>query len=141
MGKQEAELVPARVLALLLRLIGLVMLPAFVAVFLPTAWMARTHSALGLGDFPATPVVDYLTRSISALYGFHGGLLLVVSGNVERYRGVVAYVATMHLLFGVAMLAIDLHAGMPWLWTVAEGPPIVAAALIMLYLLRSIPRN
>lgn len=141
MGKLAAELLPARVLALLLRLIGLVMLPAFAAVFLPTAWMARAHGALGLGEFPATPIVEYLTRSISALYGVHGGLLLVISGNVERYRGVVAYVATMHLFFGLGMLAIDVHAGMPWFWTVAEGPPIVAAALILLYLLRSIPRS
>jgi len=141
MGKQAPESPPVRGLALLLRIIGVFMLPAFAAVFLPTPWMARAHAALGLGEFPATPIVDYLTRSISALYGFHGGLLLVLSGRVERYRAVLAYVAVMHLLFGLAMIAIDLHAGMPWPWTLAEGPPIVAAALIILYLLRSIPRN
>ncbi len=42
----------------------------------------------------------------------------------SEYRALVWYVAAMNVLFGVIMVAVDLHAGMPLLWTLAEGPPI-----------------
>ena len=63
-----------RLLVLLLRFAGVVLLLAYGAVFLPAVWMAATHRWLELGDFPAFPIVDYLTRSISILYGIKGGL-------------------------------------------------------------------
>ena len=59
-------------LVFLLRLAGSVTASAFLAIFLPVEWMASTHRWLGLGEFPRAPVVDYLARSIAALYGFHG---------------------------------------------------------------------
>lgn len=117
------------------------MLLAFLAIFLPVEWMAATHRWLGLGHFPAVPIVDYLTRSLSALYAIHGGLLLVVSGNVRRYSVVVAYLAVVSILFGVAMVVIDLRAGMPLFWTLGEGPPLFAFGLLLLYLLRFVPRE
>ena len=58
------------------------MLLAFFAIFLPVRWMAVTHEWLGLGEFPASPLVDYLTRSASLLYAWHGGLLLVLSPRI-----------------------------------------------------------
>ena len=68
-----------RLLVLLLRLAGAVTIAAFPAMLLPTDWMDATHRWLGLGELPRAPVVEYLTRSIAALYGFHGVLLLVVA--------------------------------------------------------------
>ena len=59
-----------RLLVVLLRLGGSGLMLAFLAVLLPVDWMAATHPRLGLGEFPRTPIVDYLTRSIAALYGF-----------------------------------------------------------------------
>ena len=47
------------------------MLTALFAVFLPVRWMAETHEWLGLGEFPESPLVDYLTRSASLLYAWH----------------------------------------------------------------------
>lgn len=128
-----------RVLVFLLRLGGCLTLSAAAAMVLPTSWMAAIHRSLGLGEFPESPLVDYLTRSISALYAFHGGMLLVAASDVRRYRGLVVYVAFGIIALGAALLAIDLNAGMPPAWTLTEGPPTAAMGFLMLYLLRSVP--
>jgi hypothetical protein len=125
----------------ILRLTAVVLLLAFPMMLLPVEWMAATHRWLGLGQFPASPLVDYLTRSISFLYGFHGGLLLVVARDVRRYRGVVVYVVVMSLAFGASMIVVDLHAGLPLRWVLGEGPPIMVAAVIIGLLLRAVPRS
>ena len=48
----------------------------------------------------------------------------------------------MDIVFGLQMLAIDLHAGMPLMWTLVEGPSLVAMGVLVLSLLRraSYPR-
>jgi hypothetical protein len=105
-------------------------------MFLPVDWMAATHQRLGLGEFPRVPLVDYLTRSVAALYGFHGLLLLLVSADPIRYRAIVSYVAIMNVVFGVIMVVIDVHAGLPIIWTVLEGPPIIAFGVVLALLNR-----
>jgi glucose-6-phosphate-specific signal transduction histidine kinase len=129
-----------RALILLLRLSGAVLLLAFFAIFLPTEWMARTHRWLGLGEFPASPLVDYLTRSASALYCIHGGLMVVLSTDVRRFAPVIVFVAAAGIAFGAAMIAIDLGAGMPLYWTVGEGPSILLMGVVTLWLARGIER-
>jgi len=124
-------------LQLLLRLAGVITTFAFLAMLLPTDWMASTHERLGLGEFPRSPLVDYLTRSVAALYGFHGALLLLISRDPVKYRTIVQFVAVINVAFGVMMLLIDLHAGMPWWWTVGEGPPIIVFGVVIGYLNRS----
>ena len=128
-----------RWLALLLRLAGVVMLLAIPAALMPTDWMQAHHEWIGLGDFPRAPLTDYLARSISLLYGIHGGLMLLVAGAPRRYRAVIGYIAWTNMLFGASMLAIDLYAGMPLLWTVGEGPPIFGMGLVFRLLLRGVP--
>ena len=123
-------------LVALLRLSGLVMVTAFLAILLPVEWMAATHRWLGLGDFPRAPVVDYLARSAAALYGFHGGLVLLVSTDPVRYRNIIWYLALMNVLFGLIVLAIDLHAGLPAFWTVGEGPSVAAFGIAIAILNR-----
>ena len=131
----------ARLLVFLLRLGGVATVTAFLAIFLPVDWMVRTHAWLGLGEFPRSPIVDYLTRSVAALYGFHGCLLLLISTDPVRYRAIVAYVATMNVLFGIIMMAIDLHAGLPMWWTLGEGPPIMALGIVLAILNRKQPAD
>ena len=130
-----------RWLVILLRIAGPIMVLAFGAVFLPTEWMAASHRRLGLGEFPVSPLVDYLTRSISALYAIHGGLYLVIARDVRRYAGVLAYVVATNVAFGVLMVAIDLKAGLPWYWILGEGPPIVAFGAVLAALLRTVPKD
>jgi hypothetical protein len=128
-------------LVFLLRLGGLVTVMAFPAMFLPVDWMASIHAWLGLGEFPRAPVVEYLARSIAALYGFHGVLLLVVASDVVRYRDLVWFVAILNVMFGLIMVAIDLKTGMPLLWTLLEGPPIVAFGVVIAVLNRALTRQ
>ncbi|MET0215170.1 MAG: hypothetical protein ABW292_19320 [Vicinamibacterales bacterium] len=120
-----------RLLVLVLRFTGGVLITAFLAILLPVEWMASTHRALGMGEFPRAPVVDYLARSVAALYGFHGVLVLIVSGDPVRYRGIVSYLGIMNVLFGGTLLGIDLHAGLPMWWTVLEGPPLVIIGIVL----------
>jgi len=128
-------------LVIFLRIAGPVMLLAFGAVFLPTEWMAASHRRLGLGEFPASQLVEYLTRSVSALYGIHGGLYLVIARDLRRYRDVLTYVASMNVVFGLLMVGIDLNARLPWYWTLGEGPPVAAFGVLILVMLRSVPRE
>jgi hypothetical protein len=129
-----------RWLVIVLRIAGGVTLAAFPAMLLPVEWMASTHASLGLGAFPRAPVVDYLARSIAALYGFHGVLVLIVSTDPIRYRPIVWFIAAMNIAFGLMMIAIDLHAGLPAYWTALEGPPIVAFGIAIALLNRHTPR-
>ena len=116
---------------MLLRLGAVVTMTAFLAMLLPVDWMASTHQWLGLGEFPRAPVVDYLARSIAALYGFHGVLLWIIATDPRQYCALVWYVAAMNVVFGLMVIAIDVHAGMPAFWTLAEGPPIVAFGIVI----------
>ena len=127
-----------RALALLLYASGGVMLLALFAIFLPTEWMARTHRWLGLGEFPAAPLVDYLTRSASALYAIYGGLLLLLARDVRRFAPVIVYLAVTGLAFGVVMVGVDFAAGMPRYWSVGEGPLVLVLSSVILWLARGI---
>lgn len=124
-------------LVAVLRIAGVFTIVAFPAMLLPVDWMASTHERLGLGVFPRSAVIDYLARSIAALYGFHGVLVLLVSTDVARYRPIVWFIAIMNIVFGVMIIAIDLHAGLPAYWTALEGPPIIAFGIVIAVLNRS----
>ena len=128
-----------KLLKALLRLGGVVTVSAFAAILLPQEWMVSSHAWLGLGEFPRAPIVDYLARSIAALYGFHGVLLLTVARDPMSLRPIVSYVAFMNVGFGAIMVGIDLYSGMPLLWTLAEGPPIAAMGVAIALLNSSIP--
>ncbi|HET7696043.1 MAG TPA: hypothetical protein VFK57_10075 [Vicinamibacterales bacterium] len=125
-----------RWLVVVLRIAGVFTIAAFPAMLLPVDWMASTHARLGLGEFPRSAVVDYLARSIAALYGFHGVLVLLVSTDPVRYRPIVWFIAVMNIAFGAMLIAIDLHAGLPAYWTALEGPPIIAFGLVIALLTR-----
>jgi hypothetical protein len=130
-----------RTLVLFLYVSGGVMLLAVFAIFLPTEWMAATHRWLGLGEFPASPLVDYLTRSASALYAIYGGLLVLLARDVRRFAPVIVYLAVTGLAFGVVMLGVDFAAGMPRYWSVGEGPLVLVLSGVILWLSRGIRRD
>lgn len=84
-------------------------------------------------------MVDYLARSVSAFYAMAGGLAWLVSGDLGRHTRVVAYLGWMGVVFGLAVLAIDLVAGLPAFWTAVEGPATVVLGLVVLILVRKLP--
>ncbi len=127
-----------RLLTWLLRLSGVLLLLALGAVVMPTAWMADIHEWIGLGEFPAAPLTEYLTRSISALYALHGGLAIVLARDIRRFAPIIAYLGWVSVTFGAAMVAIDVSAPMTRGWTIFEGPSIVLLGLAILMLLRRV---
>ena len=42
----------------------------------------------------------------------------------------------MNIVLGILLVLIDVHAGLPISWTLAEGPPIMAMGAAVLYLSR-----
>ena len=70
-----------------------------------------------------TTLIAGLTRSISALYAFHGALLLFKAGDVRRYLPLVRFLAVAGAVFGAVMLGIDFSVGMPLPWGSPKGRP------------------
>jgi hypothetical protein len=126
-----------KVLVILLRyLLGIPGLFALFAVFMPLSWMAATHRWLGLGEMPTAPVVEYLARSLSAIYAVFGALCLLVASDLGRYRPLVRFPGVAFALLGLVLLGVDVGAGMPWWWSAFEGPPGVGVGALMFYLAR-----
>jgi hypothetical protein len=128
-------------LRILLRWMGTASLLALVAVFLPVSWMESIHRNSGLGELPQGALVEYLARSLSAFYAMYGGLLWLVSFNLEKHRGVIRYQAWAALLFGIVILAVDIrlhgtYENLPLAWVLLEGPFAILYGLVTLFLLR-----
>ncbi|MCB1125506.1 MAG: hypothetical protein KDM81_03345 [Verrucomicrobiae bacterium] len=121
-----------------LRYVGSVSLLALVAVAMPHSWMDATHRWLGLGEMPSGPIVGYLTRTLSAFYALLGGLLWVLSFDLKRHLPVLRYVAWAMIGFGGIALIVDWQVGLPWHWTVFEGPMVIAFGKVILWLARSV---
>jgi hypothetical protein len=118
----------------LLRLDGVIMSSAIIAVFFPDALMHWMHERLGLGQMPTASITEYLARSCSVLYAMHGAIVVYVSTEPRRQWQLVRWIVILHMLLGLIIFGIDLNAGMPWYWTAAEGLPIFALATFMLWL-------
>jgi hypothetical protein len=123
-----------KILIWLLRVSGAVMLMALGAVVMPYEWMNLIHQKQGLGELPHVPIVGYLTRSASALYAFHGALLLFIATDVRRYLPILRFLAMAGIVFGAVMLGIDSHVGMPVAWTVGEGLSVILFGAVILWL-------
>jgi hypothetical protein len=120
----------------LLRMAGTAMLCALVFVFCPFEWMAAIHRRIGLGDLTHTPLLSYLTRSVSALYAIVGSILLCVSLDPDRYRPLILLLGAAAVLGGVGVTILDAILGLPWFWTAAEGPLTVLLGIAMIVLVR-----
>ena len=131
---------PEGYLSLLLRLEAVVLLGALAAALMPTPWMASAHTWLGLGTMPQTPLVEYLTRSLSLLYASWVPVLWLTAGDVRHYRTLIEVMAWTRLVLGLALLVLDIVVGMPWLWLLAEGPSIMALSLLIVALARRVGR-
>jgi hypothetical protein len=114
-----------KALALLLRISAVLLLIAVIPAVMPFSWMVTIHRQLGMGELPAGPITGYLTRSLSAVYAFHGALVFFVSLDVRRYLPVIKFLAVLGIVFGAGMLILDIVVGMPLFWIIAEGPFIV----------------
>ncbi len=124
------------VLRILLRFSACVLLLAFAAALLPFEWMAAIHARLGLGELPRAPIVEYLARSLSLLYGVHGAIVLFVSRDPRRHASLVLFIGWISAGLGIALTLVDVAAGMPMWWTLGEGPPLLAFSAVVVVLAR-----
>jgi hypothetical protein len=111
MGQQSGV---ERRLKILLRIMGGLCLLAWVPLWMPKAWTNAGHQALGWGPFPTEPIAEYLARSVSALSGFYGGLLVALAADVRRYAPLIRYQALAIMGLSAAGLVVGTWAGMPF---------------------------
>ena len=110
-------------LKVLLQAFGAVTAMALVPFVMPRSWMVEVHEWLGMGLLPDKPVVEYLARTTSALYGFLGVLYLVLATDVRRYARIITFSAAATLILSSVNTALSLRAGMPawWMWSDAAA--------------------
>src|SRR5262245_56444544 len=128
-----------RLLRLLLRAEAVLLLCALPAAVMPTGWMDTVARAAGLAPVPRAPLVEYLTRSLSLLYAAWAPVCWLCAADVRRYRELILVTAWVRVLFGAALLGLDLAVGMPLPWTVAEGPVVLVLGGLVLLLARGVP--
>lgn len=121
----------------LLRAIGGVELFALPFLLFPFAWMGAVHDrVLGLGTLPDAKIVEYMARSLSAMYALHGAVVFRLSFDVERFRPLIGLLGGLHIALGLTVFSIDLSAGLPWWWVAGEGPGIAFGGVLVLILVR-----
>ena len=127
---------PDRTAAALLRAAGGLNLVAAVFAFGPRVLLERGHELLLGAPFPEAPVAEYLARSASLLYAFHGCLLIYAARDVRKFAGWLRLYGVLMLLGGPAYLTVDLRSGMPAAWAWGEGVTLAAGGLFLLWLMR-----
>jgi hypothetical protein len=141
MSGPAAPTTSERWLKLVLRIIGCNSLLALIFVAAPFSWFTTLHAQLGLGPLSDQPVVGYLARSTSFFYALLGGLFWVVSFDPARYRPVLVYLGLAVTVFGAVLRVVDWNAGLPPMWTLWEGPFVIALGLTLLLTIRGVPRT
>jgi len=125
---------PQRLQSWLLRLAGTVEILAFISVVMPRSWMEASHAWLGMGEMPSGPLIMFMIRQASYVYGMHGISLWVLASDVTRLRPLITLNGISFLLAAPVFLVIDHTAGMPLYWTILDtlGCGFFGAALLWL---------
>jgi hypothetical protein len=126
-------------LSFILFLGGITMALAIIPALMPFEWMRSANKMIGLGEFPQTPINEYLARSLSILYAVTGGFSMILATNIKRYQPIILYFSWIHIVIGILLTGIDYQAGMPLWWTLLEGPSVFFLGIFLLYLLNRIP--
>jgi hypothetical protein len=125
-----------RVLSWYLRAYAAVLLAATPATVAPTAWLAAAHEWLGLGPWPEPPLLEYLARSVSGVYASFGGVVLLASFDVGRYRPFVVYLGLLSVGGAIYLFVLGLAIGMPRWWVALESPAVLLSGVPLLLLSR-----
>jgi hypothetical protein len=123
-----------RLLTWLLYILGGMMTAAYVAVVMPTTWMAEIATWLDVGPLPRTTLTEYLTRSLSAIYGGFGLLHLYLARHAGRYLDLIVVIGWLTIALGVMLTVLDFGIGMPPLWSWGEGPPTIVSGWAFVWL-------
>jgi hypothetical protein len=125
-----------RAQAWLLRLAGVVEILAFFAVIMPRSWMEISHEWLGMGRMAEGPLLMFMIRQASYVYGMHGVSLWILASDVSRFRRLIVFNGISFTLAGFVFFLIDYTAGMPWWWTIEDSVGCFALGAALLWLTR-----
>jgi hypothetical protein len=117
---------------------GAAMLCALAFVFCPFGWMQAIHARIGMGELGYTPLLSYLIRTLSAMYATLGALILFISLDVERYRGLIHLLAWIAIVSGAGVTALDASLRLPPFWTATEGPLTIVLGIVLIVLVAKI---
>lgn len=134
MTPERAEVV----LKWMLYVLGGLAISAFFPMVMPTAWMEALTVRLGLEVLPNTPLTQYLTRSLSLVYGVFGLLTVYLARSVRQYRQLLIYIGWLTMLLAVVLTVLDFSIGMPPSWSWGEGPPTMVIAVVIIRLARRV---
>ena len=126
-----------RLLPRLLRVAGAFEILAFVAVIMPRSWMEVSHAALGLGEMARGPLLLFMIRQASYVYGMHGISLWVIASDVDRFRPLVLLNGISFVLAGLVFFLIDHFEGMPLWWALADAAGCGCFGALVLWCSRS----
>jgi hypothetical protein len=132
---------PIAFITFMLRFGGVVLSCAAAAVFLPRTLMHSINADVGLAPLPDVPIVYYLARSTSALYALRGMMYFLAASDPVRYRPLIVLIAVSNIAFGTVMAGIGTTSGMPGWWTWVESPFIVVTGVVLLVLVRFVPKR
>ena len=122
---------PRVILIWMLRFEAVLQMSAIIAVLMPFQWMLEVNNWLGLEPLPAQPIVEYLARSLSAFYVWHGGITWLLSIDVQSHRYLLRFWAVTFSTFGVVLLLINLASGLPPLWSWGEGIYVIVFGIVV----------
>lgn len=126
-----------KTLVIFLRIAGSVEILAFIAVFMPRSWMEAGHSWLGLGIFPDGPLIDFLIRQSSYVYGMHGVIFWILSYDLKRFYPLILLNGISFTLGGPIFFWIDYSAGIPIFITLLDSGSVFITGIILLWLSHS----
>jgi hypothetical protein len=125
-----------RPLARFTRGFSVITMLAFIPAVMPDRWIIDTAAWLGYPELPPHPLVFYLARQLSLLYGLLGTIGYWASHDLPARAGLVRLFAWLLLGLAAAQFLIDPWAGLPWWWTVCEaiGPAFGGAIIWWLHI-------
>jgi hypothetical protein len=115
---------------------GVAMLTAVVPMLMPRSWIVWTHARLGMGEFPAQPIAEYLACLTSGVYAIFGLVLLICARDLDRYAAVITAIVGGVAVLSVVMLLYGLRIGIPTWWLIGDGVTAIGSGVIVLYLQR-----
>jgi hypothetical protein len=83
--------------------------------------MEASHSWLGMGAMPDGPLIMFMIRQASYVYGMHGVSLWLLASDVKRYRTLILFNGISFSIAAVLFALIDHTAGMPIWWTIGDA--------------------
>lgn len=123
-----------------MRASAIMFLAAAPAVVMPTSWMRSIATALDV-ELPDAPLVEYLARSVSALYVTMGASYWYMSCDVRRYLPLLRFMVPVMVAFDVTAIALDLLIPMPMMWTAGEAVSIIVWTAALWWLVRRVDKE